>query len=261
MWTRSRTRCAAAWPTNVSDVSQWNEPPASPELCASVVHAWRASLNVPPAVVEALARTLGNDERARASRYPREGDRRRFTVARGLLRTIVASYLGLAPSALQFAHGSHGKPVLVGPDLTFNLSHSGEVALFAIARGRRVGIDVEHVRADVAVESLARRFFSGHEVAMLESLERRRRPAAFYRAWTSKEAYLKARGVGLSLPLDAFDVSLLPGTAPELLTSREDPTEISRWTLMDLPVGPDYAAALAVEGRHAIVQRWRWRES
>jgi len=233
----------------VSAVLGWNDPSHRCALGAAEVHAWLASLDVAPSVAARLARTLADEERTRAARFRNDADQRRFTVARGVLRAIMASYLGVPSSAVRFAAGIHGKPELAPPDsgdapcrdITFNVAHSGELALYAIARRRQVGVDIERVDATTDIEALGRRFFSEAEQSSLRSLEGQRRRAAIYRSWTHKEAYLKARGVGLLLPLDSLDAG--------------------HWTLMDLPVGPDYVAALATEGAPLSVRLWRWRET
>jgi 4'-phosphopantetheinyl transferase len=143
-------------------------------------------------------------------------------------------------------------------DVSFNVSHSGELALLAVGRGREVGIDIERMDAHTDMDALARRFLSEAERSCLASLEGPGRRAAFYRAWTSKEAYLKARGVGLSVPLDSFDVSFRPGAPPRLLASREVGAAVARWTLMELPTGPDYAAVLAIDGTPRTIRLWHW---
>jgi 4'-phosphopantetheinyl transferase len=250
----------------VSAEGTWGEPPPNPGLAARQVDVWRASLDPPAPVVAALAGTLAGDERARAERYRLERDRRRFTVGRGLLRAILTRYLGGTPDALRFRYGPLGKPALVeesgggaGPgDLTFSVSHSADLALYAVARARRVGVDVERLREDLATGDLARRFFSPAEAAAIASLGPALRTPAFFRCWTRKEAYVKARGEGLSVSLESFDVSLRPDEPAALVASREDPREPSRWALVDLPVGPGAVAALAVEGREVTLRLWRW---
>jgi 4'-phosphopantetheinyl transferase len=224
------------------------------------VDVWRIDLAATPAGRAALAATLAGDERARAARFHFDRDRDRWVVARGALRAILARYAGTAPAALALAVGDHGKPRLAEPvaDLRFNLSHSGDLALCAVAVGREVGIDVEAVRADRAGDDIARRFFAPAEVAALAALSPALRVEAFFACWTRKEAYVKARGAGLALGLDRFEVSLAPGAAAALLATHDEPAERARWQLTALDPGPGYAGALAVEGRVAALRRWQW---
>jgi len=132
--------------------------------------------------------------------------------------------------------------------LNFNLSHSHNLALFAYSYIGSVGVDIEYMRADVAVEQVARVSFSPREQALLLALPVEERRHAFYSCWTRKEAYIKGRGTGLSLEPNLFDVAFLPGEPAALLASREDPREPARWTLQALEPGAGYAGALAVEG-------------
>jgi 4'-phosphopantetheinyl transferase len=246
----------------------WRDPSGWCVPGPAEVDVWRASLDVSASLAARLARPLGPEERARAQRFRSGADQRRFTVARGVLRALIASYVGLPARALRLSEGIHGKPQLVPPtadaphpELTFNVSHSGELALYAIARGRQVGIDLERMDATTDIEALARRFFSDAERSGFDSVEHERRTAAFYRVWTAKEAYLKARGLGLSLPLCSFDVALRSGEPTRLMAGGLTGRVESRWTLVELPAGPGYAAALAMEGTPRRVRLWRWNES
>ena len=190
------------------------------------VHVWQATLDRTPSELQSLFDSLAADERARAGRFHFDRDRVRFVVARGVLRAILGRYMNRAPVSLSFRYGSHGKPALAGEAdgdaICFNLSHSNGVALYAIARHRAVGVDLERIRFDLPVVEIAERFFSRREVAALRMLPSEQQHQAFFCCWTRKEAYIKARGEGLSLPLDQFDVSLAPGEPAALLgTQRE----------------------------------------
>jgi 4'-phosphopantetheinyl transferase len=231
-----------------------------PSIRPDELHVWSIPLEPADDVVARLAETLSADERARADRFVFPRDRRRFVVARGALRSILASYLDLAPSALAFAYGPAGKPRLEGSaDLDFNLAHSHELALCAVTAGGPVGVDVEWLRPMPDLLAVARTAFSPAEQAALLARPEGERLAAFFRCWTSKEAYLKARGDGLSLPLDSFDVSLAADQPPALLANRLDPAEPGRWTLHAFAPAEGYVGALAVGGR-PVELRWRvWR--
>ena len=167
------------------------------------MHVWRASLNLPASQIERLGQTLSTDEWSRANRFAFQKDRDHFVAARGILRAILGHYLDEAPNRLRFSYNPFGRPALAGePEgLRFNVSHSHGRALIAVTGGRSVGVDVERIRPDVTYEQLARRFFSPREVAALLALPENLRRKAFFTCWTCKEAYVKARGEGLSIPL------------------------------------------------------------
>lgn len=226
--------------------SSWAEAPPSLLLEAGTVHVWRIALDQPDDSLDRFRRTLEPDELNRASRFHFEKHRRHFIVARGFLRSVVARYLEMRPESLRFSYGAYGKPELTSEHvLRFNLSHSHEVALLAVARDAELGVDVEHIREDFASEEIARRFFSRAEVEVFNALPKEEQVAAFFRCWTRKEAYIKAIGKGLSQALDAFDVTLAPDVQPALLRAEDD--DASRWLLTDINAGAGYAAALAIE--------------
>ena len=233
----------------------WQPAEQPPPLTADDVHVWRVALDVGEAVLARLRETLADDERRRAERFHFEKDRRHFTAGRGALRSILAGYLGRRPQDVRFTYTNYGKPLLAdesGMALRFNLTHSHGLALLAVALGRDVGVDVERVRDNLEGEQLAERFFSPREVAALLALPPALRREAFFHCWTRKEAYIKANGKGLSLPLDQFDVSLHPDEPAALLATHHDPAEAGRWSMRSLAPGDGFAAALAVEG-----QSWR----
>lgn len=247
-----------------ASVHPWPLPSRVPALGRDDVHVWRAPLDVKALLLQALQQTLSSDEQVRADRFHFQRDREHFIVSRGLLRTILGRYLGMEPSRLQFCYGRQGKPALESEPgrnaVSFNISHSAGIALFAFTRGRRIGVDIERIRNHLADGMVAERFFSPREVAVLRGLPEALQPEAFFNCWTRKEAYIKARGDGLFLLLDSFDVSLAPGEPAVLLSTKGDPHEASRWSLQKLDPGADYVAALAVEGRDWRLKCWRWAE-
>lgn len=249
----------------ISPSSSWNLPPKNIALGNDEVHVWRAALNLTASYVQRLRQTLSTDEQARAERFHFQTDREHFVVARGLLRSILAGYLDVAPGQLRFGYSPYGKPTLAGEfekhGICFNLSHSGGLVLYAVTRGRELGIDLERIRPDFADERIAEQFFSPRETAALRALPTSMQHVAFFNCWTRKEAFIKARGEGLSLPLDQFEVSLVPGAPAALLKTGGDALEASRWVLQELIAGTGYAAALAVEGHGWRIKCWQWSEA
>lgn len=238
----------------------WSAPPRSLGGGSGEVHVWRAALDADSNYLEALRQTLAQDERDRAGRFHFAKDRDRFIAARGILRSILGRYLRRDPATLRFRYGDYGKPQIENASgLRFNLAHSGMLALCAVTWEAEVGVDVEEVRAGVSHEEIAERFFSPSEVAALRALPSALQQEAFFHCWTRKEAYIKAIGEGLSMPLDRFDVSLAPGEPARLLAARgEDPKEASRWSLCELSPGPGYVGALAVQGHAWQLETWTW---
>jgi len=239
------------------------EPSGSWDLAPDEIHVWRAGLDEPEGKVRRLARLLSDEERERADRFVLDRVRRRFIVGRALLRTILGRYLGPSPDQIRFAYGAHGKPALAPPDdeagLRFNVSHSDGLALYAIGRGREIGVDVERIRPLPGAERIAERFFSLPERTALQALPASAKLEAFFTCWTRKEAYIKARGDGLGHPLDQFAVTLAPGEPARLWPAgADDGHEVSRWSLEALPPAPGYVAAVAARGRGWRVASRRW---
>ncbi|HYJ88972.1 MAG TPA: 4'-phosphopantetheinyl transferase superfamily protein [Pyrinomonadaceae bacterium] len=241
---------------------KWRLAPRRLTLERDAVHVWKISLAQPRAPSRTLWNLLAPDERARAKgfHYPRHRDR--FIVARGALRTILAGYIKAPAASLVFDHGPFGKPSLiktVNPEwLCFNLSYSHEIALCAVTKSREVGIDIEFMREDFSSLDTAKRFFSRAEVAALCELPKRLQTIAFFHCWTRKEAYIKARGEGLSRPLDRFTVSLVPGRPAQLLENVDLPEETLRWKLDEIPIEARYVAAIALEAAPFTLYRWNW---
>jgi 4'-phosphopantetheinyl transferase len=241
---------------------EW-QPAARPsELAAAEVHVWRIPLECDDAALDRLQAMLADDERRRAERFYFEKDRRHFIACRGALRSLLAGYLARHPAELRFTYTTYGKPLLAEhfgeAGLRFNLSHSHGLALLAVTRGREIGVDLERIREDLDGEQLAERFFSPREVAVLRSLAPELRREAFFHCWTRKEAYIKANGKGLSLPLDQFDVTLRPGEAAALLATYYDPSEAPRWSMRGLTPGEGFVGALAVEGHFGSLWCGHW---
>lgn len=217
------------------------------EQLGDEIHVWHAALDREEPALRELEATLSLDERGRADRFHFVSDRNRFVSARGALRALLGAYLQQAPASLEFSYGPHGKPVLAGAntsnELCFNLSHSSGLAVYAIARKRNLGIDVEHVRPDSAGDDIARRYFSAREVSELLALAPDARVEGFFNCWTRKEAYLKATGMGLQIALDSFSVNLSPGQTAQFLGGVD-----LRWHLAAHRPAKDYIAAVVYDG-------------
>ena len=234
----------------------------SPELTDTQVHVWRASLDLPDEVVRSLESLLSKDELLRASRFSFERIQRRFVVRRGQLRSVLALYLGEDPRSLRFEYGPQDKPRLVGEpaweNLSFNTTHSYDMALFAVAHCREVGIDLEKIRDDFEHAEIANRHFAPSEAANLEAEPLESRLPLFFDYWTCKEAWIKAMGGGLSIPLNQFEIRLEPGESRARVVSLSLPVLDAQWFVHRLRVAPGYAAALAVEGFDVGVSLRDW---
>jgi 4'-phosphopantetheinyl transferase len=240
----------------------WSPSPANLRIDRHEVHIWRAPLDQDPQALRAFYHILSRDERERAARYYFRKTSEHFVVGRGVLRSILGRYLCVEPEQLYFRYDSHGKPSLSsvadGLPLRFNVSHSNGLALYAFASGREVGIDVEYVRDDLSFLQVAAQFFSPQEAKVIRDLPDNIKAEYFFKCWTRKEAYIKARGEGLSFPLDQFSVSFAPGTRAALLYVRNNPQEVHRWSLKELMPGLGYVAAAALEGHDLRVTYWQW---
>jgi 4'-phosphopantetheinyl transferase len=230
----------------------WRPPLARPSLTDGDVHVWRVRLDWPEAQIAPLEALLSADEQERAARYRYYELRREYTAGRGALRVLLGNYLGIAPSEVVFTYEKRGRPriakSLTADRLSFNLSNARDLALIAFTRGREIGVDLESDRRTIEMKDVAAHFFAPAECAALFALPENEQRQAFFNCWTRKEAYLKARGLGLSRPLDRFQVTLVPGEPARLLNDETDPGAEERWSLAALAGLAGYTAALAVEG-------------
>lgn len=243
--------------SNLHPQIEWKRPPDEMQLGPNEIHLWCADLAAQSFPLEMMQSLLSEEERIRARRFRFPKDQLQFTVARGLLRIMLGRYLNKPPAELCFHYGAQGKPSLLDERgsvhrLRFNLAHSDAVIVYAVSWQQEVGIDVEHIRAETSYETIAEQFFSPTEVAALRALPFTQQPQAFFNCWTRKEAYIKARGEGLSFPLDEFEVSLA-SQAPVSLHVYNAPQESERWRLYHLTPQPHYVGAIAAEGqRHTF---------
>lgn len=229
---------------NFSDIGQHGDL----LLPQDIVHVWKRLLHDDATVIQSGYELLCPQERERAARFRVDRPRNDFILTRGALRSLLARYLATTPEQLQFQVTKYGKPWLEGTsDLRFNVSHSEGLALLAFVRGREIGVDVERIRPQPDARELAERFFSVREREGLRAFSGRELQAAFFRCWSRKEAYIKARGEGLSLPLAQFDVSVEQDASRILLATRPDFAQAERWCVRNLVIDSNYAGAVAVE--------------
>lgn len=228
------------------------------------VQVWIAGLDHAEDVVDRLAGVLSEDERERAARFHFRRDARRFIVGRATLRGILGECLGVEPGALAFSYGARGKPELgepSGSDVQFSVSHSADVAVYAVTHGLRVGVDVERLRLGVDIEAIADGTFSPRERDALRRLPPAQRCEGFFNCWTRKEAYIKAIGEGLAYPLERFSVSLAPGAPARLEAFDDDPAEAAGWTMAALTPPAGFVGAVVVECRSMQLACSGWEAS
>jgi 4'-phosphopantetheinyl transferase len=242
----------------MDDDNDWAPNSEQFEFADQEIHVWRANLDGDEIALHRFEETLAPDETARANRFVFPKDRNRYVTARGALRELLGRYLNRSPAEVEFEYASKGKPSLRAAvnkrSVQFNVSHSRGLALLAFALGRNLGIDVEFIRPEFPADEIAERYFSPKEVTELRTLPPSLRAEGFYLCWTRKEAYIKAIGEGLHIPLESFNVSLTPGR-PERLESADS----SRWTMRSLYPGPLYAGALVAEGQDLRLRQWGFK--
>lgn len=241
-----------AWLTQAEDLA----------ILSDEVHVWRASLNQPTWWVEKLGRLLAPEELSRAERLRSDKERQGFMVARGLLRAILSRYLDVEPTRLRFAGDAYREPTLISPTppggFSLSLSHAHELALIAISQRRRIGVGLGYLRPVPEMERIAEGLLSPQEKTVWRALPQPEKLRAFFKCWTCKQAYLKARGEGSGLPPGRLAVDLFPAEAAQLLSLDGDPSEAARWSLRELTPAPGYVAALAVEGKGWQLTCWHY---
>jgi 4'-phosphopantetheinyl transferase len=237
--------------------SDWRRPEGPVALPPGEVHVWRVPLDAPAGALSPLGEALHEEERDRAARFHFEKDRGRYIVAHHALRSLLARYRSAERCGERFVLGPAGKPG-VGGGPHFNLSHSRALGLVALSADRDVGVDVEAVDGKTEIDALAERFFSPGERAALLGLDPALRREGFYHIWCQKEAYLKARGDGVTQGLDHFDVVADPREGAGLLADRKDPPAPGRWSLLAVDPGTGFRGAVAVAGGAPVLRCFEW---
>ena len=232
-------------------IEEWTPPAGKPDLSEGCAHLWRASLEQPTATIHDLAEWLSEDELERAARFRHDRHRNRFIVGRAMLRDVLAHYGDCTAGQIAFTYLAHGKPVLAegvnAPKLEFNLSHSGDVAICAVAKTIPLGVDVERIRSLRDMQGLADRFFSSTEAQQIRAARDEEQLANFFRCWTRKEAYVKATGQGIACRLDSFAVSVGPDDPARLVHIDQDAAAAANWSMVSIVPTDGYIGALATE--------------
>jgi 4'-phosphopantetheinyl transferase len=245
----------------IDDKVSLNVPNAEGPLSGGV-EVWSISLCASESAVSTLEQLLSEDEIARANRFRFEEHRRRYTIGRGVLRSILGSRLGIAAKELQFRYEEYGRPELLDHQnslgISFNMAHSGDLAVVAVSEARRVGIDLEQVRNEVQCLELAQNYFSPRERDQIACLPASDQTAAFFACWTRKEAFLKALGMGLSYPLSEFTVTVSPDATPALEEVESDPLAVNRWHFVNLQLADGYFGTLVYDNDHCEIKTAEW---
>ena len=239
----------------------WAEAVPNGIISSNEVHVWRLYQEKTNSQIETLQGILSPDELARSEKFHFEKDRKKFILTRGILRKLLGSYLGKNPQQIRFNYTSFGKPFLAidseNNNLSFNLSHSGELVLYAITRNQKIGIDIEQIRDHTDVMAIAKRFFSPAEIGEMEKANEKNCTELFFRYWTRKEAFVKALGKGVSFPMERLDVSLLNKFSPIIKSTAEN-NETACLNVQDLLPGDGYLAAIATEVNDADISCWQF---
>ena len=237
------------------DSLPWLSTPEWPALAENELHIWRASLGISPELVHRFEKTLSATERERADKLLVPHARERFVAGRGILRDLLGAYLEADPGTVDFCSGDQGKPSLSPAHkskIRFSVSHSQSMALFAITEGSEVGVDIEQVKTNFKGMEIASHFFSEDEIAGLAKLPPEAQVEAFFLCWTKKEAYVKARGQGLGIPLRSFTVNF--AESKQLLPDEDGAV----WSCYGLEPAPGFLGAVVVAGENWRVKCWEW---
>ncbi len=234
----------------------WQSPPPSFALKTGEIHLWRSPLASTPVLDPTFWPSLSEDEQIRANRFHFKQHRLEYVDGRGKLRHLLSQYLGMPAQKIVFEYGKQDKPFLPHSKLKFNISHSHGLALFAFALDMEIGVDLEKIDPKIDIIQLCQQFFSPQETQTILQLSPAEQIHAFFTCWTRKEAFIKAKGQGLSLPLDQFAVSILPEAPVQLLATEWDQTEVDKWFLYDIPPGKNFKGALMTDQKVDSLQYW-----
>jgi 4'-phosphopantetheinyl transferase len=233
------------------ELCKWLHPPEQVSLEINELHLWRIMLPIQNDVDVILKQYLSVEETDRLNKFHFKKDKDCFVASRGALKDILARYINRLPSQLNIRYAQYGKPFLNNSNIHFNVSHSNQYILIAIAKHIPLGIDIEYCNQDLDFLTLAKNICSEIEYAKLSKLPIHERCLAFYRCWTRKEAFIKALGKGLYFPLNQVEVTFLPFEEPKLLNVY-DPLEkdyLNRhtWQMQELNLAEDYNVTLVMQ--------------
>ncbi len=216
------------------------------------VHIWL----MPVRNSEPFLKFLTEAEIQRANKFRVQTARDQFVVARAALRVLLNRYFQLESPTIQFKINQYGKPFLEHPNIFFNVSHSYDWVLIGLSQEMDLGVDIEKMRSDIDLPKLAERFFSKKEVSFFNQLPEAQKAIGFFNAWTRKEAYIKARGMGLAIPLSGFSVELRPEHPATIIETSHDPAAVRKWSLKDLPAPEGYRAAVVAQAVDFNLKLW-----
>ncbi len=249
--------------SNTPDPDNFKTPPSGNiPISPDEIHVWRINFENINCDLTGHSKIISPEEKYRADKFHFEKDKTRFIIRHSILRSVLGRYLLRKPESIQFEYNTHGKPALKGnlynTGIQFNLSHSNNLALIAIVLNREIGIDIEHINANIDYENIAIQYFSENEISELRSLPSQQQLIAFYNCWTRKEAYIKALGQGLAIPLSTFDVTLTPNKPAALLKTIHQSLPHNCHSIANIRPHLDYIAAAVVPGQIAQVKYWGW---
>ena len=242
----------------------WQNSPDQPLLANNRVHVWRANLDLPTTEIERLAAFLSTDEIARANKFHFLEHKRRFIVARGILRQLLGNYLQISPNKIEFEYSDRGKPRLAASMgnsyIQFNVSHSLEYALYGFTNSYLIGVDLEFLREMRDATELAKRFFTNQEFQLIANLTHEEQQKAFFQLWTAKEAYLKAIGTGLSNSLTDIEITFSRAKEPKLLSVGKNIATVGNWSIYHFIPAANYVAAIIVNTQipKRQINFWNW---
>ncbi len=230
------------------------------QLLENHIDVWFLSLDTKEAILDKLRIILSEDEIEKAQCLFSAEQMKHFITSRGFLRLLLSRYLKVKPGEIEFQYNNNGKPALSGKykkELCFNISHSHGTALYGIAMRRSIGVDVEKIRTNISYNKIANRQFSQSEINMIQKAPFDENIQTFFNIWTRKEALLKATGKGLLSPMSQFDVSKTPDEPVTFLKYLPTSEKNSDWNIYDLDIGSGFCGALAVKGKHNIINVYK----
>ncbi|WP_203257044.1 4'-phosphopantetheinyl transferase family protein [Hyunsoonleella ulvae] len=213
-------------------------------------HLWLVDVNDTEVLLETLSSFLSNEELHKAEKFKFEKDRKVSIISRGVLRLLLSKYLNTNPSNIKFIYGQYGKPIVTNKEnITFNVSHSSNKIIIGFTKGYDIGVDVELIKYNFDLVNIAENFFSKSEINLLSKFQPKDYPIGFYRCWTRKESFIKAKSKGLSFPLDSFSVSLDSDSNAEITETKWNNNERHEWFVHSLNLGKTYQVAAAIRGK------------